>query len=190
VQKRLNWSRCRLGCGLRWAQEITCNMRSRFPHGKGQFVGKGAPIVKCWDFKLWAVQMAELIDLSFGLWTLVSRRKHKFSRIHPLAPMCTSSIVIIIIFVFRYHFRFCQVGGHIGATCIMQLSSLSKAMLWPYVILLWPLVIMLTEGHLDEPVTACCSVEPVPDWLMNQSLLPNWLLIINLLHLQQTIILT
>jgi len=32
--------------------------------------------------------MAELIDLPFGLWTLVGRKKHKFSRILQMAPMC------------------------------------------------------------------------------------------------------
>jgi len=33
-------------------------------------------------------KMAEPIDLPFGLWTRVGRRKHKFSRIHQVAPMC------------------------------------------------------------------------------------------------------
>jgi len=32
--------------------------------------------------------MAELIDLPFGLWTLVGRRKHKFNHICQVAPMC------------------------------------------------------------------------------------------------------
>jgi len=32
--------------------------------------------------------MAEPIDLSFGLWTLVGQRKHKFNRIRQVAPMC------------------------------------------------------------------------------------------------------
>jgi len=31
---------------------------------------------------------AEPIDLPFGLWTPVGRRKHKFSRIRHVAPMC------------------------------------------------------------------------------------------------------
>jgi len=35
-------------------------------------------------------EMAELIDLPFGLWTRVDRRKHEFSRIHQVAPMCPS----------------------------------------------------------------------------------------------------
>jgi len=32
--------------------------------------------------------MAEPIDLPFGLWTLVGRRKHKFNRICQLVPPC------------------------------------------------------------------------------------------------------
>jgi len=32
--------------------------------------------------------MAEPIDLPFGLWTRVGRRKHKFNRICQLAPVC------------------------------------------------------------------------------------------------------
>jgi len=30
---------------------------------------------------------AEPVDLPFGLWTRVGRRKHKFNRIHQVAPM-------------------------------------------------------------------------------------------------------
>jgi len=36
--------------------------------------------------------MADLIDLKFGLWTRVGRRKHKFDHIHQLAPMCFHGI--------------------------------------------------------------------------------------------------
>jgi len=32
--------------------------------------------------------MAEMIDLPFGLWTLVDWRKHKFNRIRQVVPMC------------------------------------------------------------------------------------------------------
>jgi len=32
--------------------------------------------------------MAEPIDLPFGLWTLVQRRKDKFNRIRQVAPLC------------------------------------------------------------------------------------------------------
>jgi len=31
---------------------------------------------------------AETIDLTFGMWTRVGRRKHKFNRIRQVAPMC------------------------------------------------------------------------------------------------------
>jgi len=33
-------------------------------------------------------ETAEPINLSFGLWTRVGRRKHKFNRIRQVAPMC------------------------------------------------------------------------------------------------------
>ena len=33
-------------------------------------------------------KMAEPIDLSFGLWTRVGRRKHKFNRIRQVSSMC------------------------------------------------------------------------------------------------------
>jgi len=33
-------------------------------------------------------QMAKPIDFPFGLWTRVGRRRHKFSRIRQVAPMC------------------------------------------------------------------------------------------------------
>jgi len=56
VQKWLKRPRCRLGLGLGWAQGIIYYMGSKSPHGKGQFWGKGAPIVKYRDFLLWAVQ--------------------------------------------------------------------------------------------------------------------------------------
>jgi len=47
VQRRLNWSRCRLGCGLAWAESITCyTWEVQIPNGKGQFWWIGAPIVK------------------------------------------------------------------------------------------------------------------------------------------------
>jgi len=45
VQTRLNRSRCRLRCGLAWAQGIMCYMGVQSPHGKGQFWWLGMPIV-------------------------------------------------------------------------------------------------------------------------------------------------
>jgi len=57
------------------------------PMGRGNF-GEGAPIVKYRDFLLCKNGWAEPINLPFGLWTRVGRRKHKFNRIHQVAPMC------------------------------------------------------------------------------------------------------
>ena len=55
--KRLNRSRCRLGCGLRWAQGTIYYMGSTSSQGKGQFLGeKGRHIVKYRDLLASAVQ--------------------------------------------------------------------------------------------------------------------------------------
>jgi len=77
------------------------------------------PAVKC-------AKIAELIDLPFGLWTLVGRRKHKFNCICQVAPVSPYG---------RAH--------HIGATWGMRLNRLSAAAMRPYVRLLWPLVVLL-----------------------------------------------
>jgi len=42
---------------------------------------QGLPAVRC-------AEMAEPIDLPFGLWTRVGRRKHEFNHIRQVAPMC------------------------------------------------------------------------------------------------------
>ena len=80
-------------------------MGIKIRHGKGQFWGKGVPVVKYRDFLPWAVpKTAELIDLPFGLWTRVGRRKHKFK-------------------------------GHIGATWRIRLNCPSAAamrLMWSY----------------------------------------------------------
>ena len=39
-------------------------------------------------FAMSSAKTAEPIDLPFGLWTLVGRRKHKFNCIRKVAPMC------------------------------------------------------------------------------------------------------
>jgi len=68
------------------------------PHGKGQVLGKGMPIVK---YMLWAVQKAaESIDLLFGLWKWGGPKEaqvqsyspvcvdvHSFNRICQVVPM-------------------------------------------------------------------------------------------------------
>jgi len=66
-------------------------------------------------------KLAEPINLPFGLWTLMSRMKHKFNRI------C--------------QWRQCAViRGHIGATWRMRLNRPSAAAMRLCVNLLWPLV--------------------------------------------------
>jgi len=47
--------------------------------GRGKFGGKAAPIVKYRTFYGDLCKTAEPIDLPFGSWTQVGRRKHKFS---------------------------------------------------------------------------------------------------------------
>jgi len=78
VRKRLNQSICRLGCGLGWAKEST----SSIVFSRLRQCPRRHSTVSC-------TKMAELIDLPFGLWTRVSRRKHKFYRIRQVAPMCS-----------------------------------------------------------------------------------------------------
>jgi len=57
-------------------------------HRKGNFRERMAQC-KYRDFLPWAVQeRPNPIDLPFGLWTWVVQRKHKFSRVHQVAPMC------------------------------------------------------------------------------------------------------
>jgi len=93
VQEWLNRLRCRSGCGLGWPQGIMCWMGVQIPHAKGQFWGKGAPIVKYRNSAVSCAKTTEPINLPFGLWTWVGRRKHKFSHIRQVMPMCPSSIV-------------------------------------------------------------------------------------------------
>jgi len=69
-------------------------------------------------------ETAETIDLPFGLWTLVCRRKHKFNRIRQVVPMCPS-----------------LAHWHIGATWQIRLNRPSAAAMRSYVKLLWPLVL-------------------------------------------------
>jgi len=77
VQKRLNRSRCCLGCGYRWADGNT----SSFLFASWRQCARRHSAVSC-------AKMAVPIDIlkktcRFGLrlWTRVSRRKHKFNRI-------------------------------------------------------------------------------------------------------------
>ena len=89
MQTRLNRSRCRLGCGLAWAQSITCYMRGPDnPWERAILVDRDA------HCKAWALSTigcaitAEPICLPFRLWTGVGRRMHKFNRIRHGRTRC------------------------------------------------------------------------------------------------------
>jgi len=85
VQTRLNRSRCRLGCGLAWAQSMG---GPDPPREKAILVDRGA---HCKVQALSAVSYAktvEAIHLPFRLWTRVRLRVHMFNRIRQVAPMC------------------------------------------------------------------------------------------------------
>ena len=56
---------------------------------------------------------AKPIDLPFGLWTRVGRRKHKFNRICQVAPVCSKFV-------------------HIGATWRIRLNRPPAAAMRPY----------------------------------------------------------
>ena len=58
------------------------------PHAKGQFRGKVMPVHARRQSAVSCAKMAEPIDLTFVLWTLVCRKKHKFNRIRQVAPVC------------------------------------------------------------------------------------------------------
>jgi len=68
-----------------------CLDGARSPHGNGRIFWKEAPIVEYKDFLLdvSCAKTAGPMDLRFGLWTQVGRKKHKFNRIRQVAPMCT-----------------------------------------------------------------------------------------------------
>jgi len=107
-------------------------MKDKFNH-----VRQVAPIYTCsvlfarWRQCAWqhsalsCAKMAESIDLLFGLWTQVGRRKHKFSGIR---QVCQCALM----------------GGHIGSTWRIRLNHPSTVVMWRYVKLLWPLVIFVT----------------------------------------------
>jgi len=90
VQKRLNQSRWRLGCGLRLAQGIMNCMGSRSPMGRGSFGGKGRPFYSIGTF------CRELCKSGwtdrFVVWVLVGPKKDMFSSICQVAPMCLTTL--------------------------------------------------------------------------------------------------
>jgi len=89
VQRRLNRSRCCLGCGLVWAESIRCYMGGPDPPWEGAILAdRGA---HCKVYTLSAISYAKTtkpIHLPYRLWTPVGRRMHKFNHIRQVAPMC------------------------------------------------------------------------------------------------------
>jgi len=87
---------------------------------------------------------AKPIDFSFGLWTRVGRRKHKFNRIrrwHQCALMVHADA---------------QWGMHIGATWRIRLMCPFAAAIRPYVKLLWSLVVVTTHRSITYVDAAYC----------------------------------
>ena len=109
VQKQLNWSRYYLGYGLSWTHGNVLEGVQR-PTWRGNLSGKDMSgharqhsVVSC-------VRSTEPIEMQFGLWTLVGRRKHVLH------------------------------DGHIDTTWRVQLNHPCVMAMWPYIKLLWPLV--------------------------------------------------
>jgi len=114
VQRRLNrsMSMCRLGCGLAWAESITCYMGGPDPPWEGQFWWIRAPIVKYRHFLPYAVQ--KRLNLSIC----------RFDCGVEWAEGCTSSIVLIVFARWR---QCALVERHVAVTCRMTLNHPSTA---------------------------------------------------------------
>jgi len=82
-------SRCRLGYGLGWVQRSTY-YRAQDTSCEGAIIrGKDIPRHTRRHSAVSCAKMAEPIDLPFGLWTRVDRRKQKLNRIRQVAPTCS-----------------------------------------------------------------------------------------------------
>ena len=108
-----------------WAQNGPRNHDVQIPHEKGQFLGKGSPIVKYKDFLPWVVQKRlnrSICRLGCGVgW----------------AEKSTSSIIFA-------RWRQCaHMEGHIGATWRIRFNRPSVAAMRSYGKLLWPLVVVV-----------------------------------------------
>jgi len=146
------------------ATHCTLSWRSRSPHGKGQFLGKWAPIVKYRDCLPWAVQkwLNRLIcHLASGLgWAKGSTGSIVFARWHQCAqaqlysagganvpndtlPWAVQKWLNRLIYRLGYGLGWAEwitssiMGGHIGATWRIWLNSPSAAATWLCVKLLW-----------------------------------------------------
>ena len=111
-------------------------------------MGKDMPEHLRWCCAMSCAKMAEPIDFPSVMWTQVGRRKHKFKRIRQVAPVCTSSVVIVIVVFARLRKR-ALMREHIGATWRIRLNRPSAAAMRPYVKLLWPLVPFCRIANLE-----------------------------------------
>jgi len=66
VQRRLNRSRCRLGCGLTWAESITCYMRGPDPAWEGEILVDRRPLQSIGTFCRSCAKTAKPIHLPFS----------------------------------------------------------------------------------------------------------------------------
>jgi len=91
VQKRLNRSTCRFVCALCWVELKKHNfsrLRQVAPMCTSSIVFAGWRQCAPRHSTVSCAKTAEPIDLSFGLWTRMGRRKHKFNRIRQVSPVC------------------------------------------------------------------------------------------------------
>jgi len=85
---------CKVGTGRDavWVVGLDWPKKSRIrwgtdPHGKGTFFwGKGMPRHAQRHSGVNCAKTAEPIEVPFGFWTRVGRRKHKFSRVRQVVP--------------------------------------------------------------------------------------------------------
>jgi len=70
--------------------------------------------------------VAALIDVPFGLWTRVGRKKHKFSRIRQVAPMCPYGRTY-----WRHLANIIKPSICGGDAALCQLSDYFDHLLWP-----------------------------------------------------------
>jgi len=144
VQKRLNWWRCHLDCGLGWVQGIVLDGGPDPPWDWAILEERGTHW-KYTDFLLWAVQrqLNRLICcLGCGLrLAKVSASSVVFPRLHQCAVM----------------------ARHIGTSWWVWLNHPSMAAMRPYDKLLWPLVdnalkVLIRHQSLDFRVICECTV--------------------------------
>jgi len=75
-----------LGYGLEWAQGIIITWGPDSPCECAIVGGKAMPGHARRHSAVSCAKIAEPIDMRFGLWTRLGRRKHKFNRIRQVAP--------------------------------------------------------------------------------------------------------